>query len=71
MAVEKDSKVYTEKQKALRATMDKIEKTYGKGSIIKMGDEEDVIIDVINQKEVVFKGALDVWGCTLGRDIGT
>ena len=29
----------TDKLKALRAAMDKIEKNYGKGSIMKLGDE--------------------------------
>ena len=34
----------TDKLKALRAAMDKIEKNYGKGSIMKLGDEniEDI-----------------------------
>ena len=45
---EKDDKINIEKQKALRATMDKIEKTYGKGSIMKMGDEEVVKTEVIS-----------------------
>lgn len=39
MAEEKDNN--NEKLKALRAAMDKIEKTYGKGSIMKMGDEKE------------------------------
>ena len=33
--------VNADKLKALRAAMDKIEKNYGKGSIMKLGDESD------------------------------
>ena len=69
MAVEKDSKVYTEKQKALRATMDKIEKTYGKGSIMKMGDEEVVQIEVISSGSIALNVALGVGGYPRGRVI--
>ena len=69
MAVDKDSKVYTEKQKALRATMDKIEKTYGKGSIMKMGDEEVVKIDVISSGSIALNVALGVGGYPRGRVI--
>lgn len=69
MAVDKDSKVYTEKQKALRATMDKIEKTYGKGSIMKMGDEEVVNIEVISSGSIALNVALGVGGYPRGRVI--
>ena len=34
----KESKVNQEKLKALQLTMDKIEKSYGKGAIMRMGD---------------------------------
>ena len=37
----------TDKLKALRAAMDKIEKNYGKGSIMKLGDESIEDIEVI------------------------
>ncbi len=69
MAVEKENKVNTEKQKALRATMDKIEKTYGKGSIMKMGDEEVVNIDVISSGSIALNVALGVGGYPRGRVI--
>ena len=69
MAVDKDSTVYTEKQKALRATMDKIEKTYGKGSIMKMGDEEGVQIEVISSGSIALNVALGVGGYPRGRVI--
>ena len=37
----------SEKLKALQAAMDKIEKSFGKGSIMKMGDEVVEQVDVI------------------------
>jgi recombination protein RecA len=67
MAEEKDNKVNTEKQKALRATMDKIEKTYGKGSIMKMGDEKIVEISVISSGSIALNVALGVGGYPRGR----
>ena len=60
MAEVKENKMTTEKQKALRATMDKIEKTYGKGSIMKMGDEEIVEISVIPSGSIALNVALGV-----------
>ena len=67
MAEKKDEKVNTEKQKALRATMDKIEKTYGKGSIMKMGDEKIVEISVISSGSIALNAALGVGGYPRGR----
>ena len=69
MAKEKDNKVNTEKQKALRATMDKIEKTYGKGSIMKMGDEKIVETLVIPSGSIALNVALGVGGYPRGRVI--
>ena len=37
----------SEKLKALQAAMDKIEKTFGKGSIMKMGDDNVQEVEVI------------------------
>ena len=39
--------VSSEKLKALQAAMDKIEKSFGKGSIMKMGDESVEQVEVI------------------------
>ena len=66
---EKDDKVNIEKQKALRATMDKIEKTYGKGSSMKMGDEEVVKTEVISSGSIALNVALGVGGYPRGRVI--
>jgi recombination protein RecA len=41
-----------EKFKALQLTLDKLEKTYGKGSIMKLGDQ------VIEQLEVIPTGSI-------------
>lgn len=67
MAEQKDDKINKEKQKALRATMDKIEKTYGKGSIMKMGDEEVVQTEVISSGSIALNVALGVGGYPRGR----
>ena len=69
MAEQKDDKINKEKQKALRATMDKIEKTYGKGSIMKMGDEEVVQTEVISSGSIALNVALGVGGYPRGRVI--
>jgi len=58
-----------EKMKALRAAMDKIEKTYGKGSIMKMGDEQVVDVSVISSGSISLNVALGVGGYPRGRVI--
>lgn len=45
----------TDKLKALRAAMDKIEKNYGKGSIMKLGDENIEDIEVIPTGSIALK----------------
>ena len=47
MAEEK-KEVNKEKQKALQLTMDKLEKTYGKGSIMRLGDQAIENVEAIN-----------------------
>ncbi|MDR0845250.1 MAG: recombinase RecA [Tannerella sp.] len=58
-----------DKLKALRATMDKIEKSYGKGSIMKLGDETIEDIDVIPSGSIGLNAALGVGGYPRGRVI--
>ncbi|MCL1937932.1 MAG: recombinase RecA [Candidatus Azobacteroides sp.] len=58
-----------EKLKALRAAMDKIEKNYGKGSIMKMGDSAVEEIAVIPTGSVALNAALGVGGYPRGRVI--
>lgn len=56
-----------EKLKALRATMEKIEKSYGKGAIMKLGDERIEEIDVISTGSIALNAALGVGGYPRGR----
>ena len=59
----------SEKLNALKAAMDKIEKTYGKGSIMKMGDEKIEEISVIPTGSSGLNVALGVGGYPRGRVI--
>ena len=59
----------SEKLKALQAAMDKIEKTYGKGSIMKMGSEKVEEIPVIPTGSIGLNAALGVGGYPRGRVI--
>jgi recombination protein RecA len=58
-----------EKLKALRAAMDKIEKSYGKGSIMKLGEENIENIPVIHTGSIGLDAALGVGGYPRGRVI--
>ncbi len=58
-----------EKLKALQAAMDKIEKSYGKGSIMKMGDDKVEDIPVISSGSIGLNAALGVGGFPRGRVI--
>ena len=59
----------SEKLKALQAAMDKIEKSFGKGSIMKMGDEKIEDIEVIATGSIGLNVALGVGGYPRGRII--
>jgi len=61
--------VNKEKLKALQLTMDKIDKTYGKGTIMKMGDNEVESIPVISTGSLSLDMALGVGGFPRGRVI--
>ncbi|MDR3195029.1 MAG: recombinase RecA [Tannerella sp.] len=61
--------VGSDKLKALRATMDKIEKSFGKGSIMKLGDEKIEDIEVIPTGSIALNAALGVGGYPRGRVI--
>jgi recombination protein RecA len=64
MSKEKDSKL-----KALQLTLDKLDKTYGKGTVMKMGDVEIEKIDSISIGSLTLDGALGVGGYPKGRVI--
>jgi recombination protein RecA len=56
-----------EKMKALQLTMDKLEKTYGKGAIMKMGDSAIEQIEVIKTGSIGLDIALGIGGFPKGR----
>lgn len=57
------------KLKALQAAMSKIEKDFGKGSIMRMGDEQVENVDVIPTGSIALDAALGVGGYPRGRII--
>ncbi len=57
----------SEKLKALQLTMDKLDKTYGKGSVMRLGDSPAVEIDVIPTGSLTLDLALGVGGFPKGR----
>ena len=59
----------SEKLKALQAAMDKIEKTFGKGSIMKLGDDNVQDVEVIPTGSIALNAALGVGGYPKGRII--
>ena len=56
-----------EKLKALQLTIDKIEKTYGKGTIMKLGDEAVEQVEAISTGSITLDGALGIGGLPKGR----
>jgi recombination protein RecA len=61
--------VVDEKMKVLKLALDKIEKDYGKGSIMLLGDKQQVAIDVISTGSLGLDVALGVGGFPRGRVI--
>lgn len=59
--------VNPEKLKALQLTMDKLDKTYGKGTVMKLGDEPIEKIEVISSGSLTLDLALGVNGYPKGR----
>ena len=59
----------TEKLKALQLTLEKIDKTYGKGAIMKLGDSPIESIEVISTGSIGLDIALGVGGLPKGRVI--
>ncbi len=59
----------SERLKALQAAMEKIEKNFGKGSIMKLGDDNFESIDVIPTGSIALNTALGVGGYPRGRII--
>ncbi len=62
MASEKDSKL-----KALQLTLDRLDKTYGKGTVMKMGDSVYEVVESISTGSIGLDFALGVGGYPRGR----
>ena len=69
MTKEEKTQVNKEKLKALQLTMDKIEKSYGKGSIMRFGDKPVVDVPAISSGSIALDIALGVGGFPKGRVI--
>ncbi|HOI33409.1 MAG TPA: recombinase RecA, partial [Bacteroidales bacterium] len=66
-AKENADKVKLEKLKALEATLGTIEKNYGKGSIMKLGDNAIESIESISTGSIALDAALGIGGLPKGR----
>src|SRR5246127_1244430 len=62
-------KINSEKLKALQLTLDKLEKTYGKGTVMKLGDVAVEPMEVISTGSLGLDIALGVGGLPKGRVI--
>ena len=56
-----------EKLKALQVTLDRLDKSYGKGSVMRLGDEPIEKIDIIKTGSITLDRALGVGGFPKGR----
>ena len=61
--------VKADKLKALKLTLDKLDKTYGKGTVMKMGDAPDKSVESISSGSLGLDIALGVGGYPKGRVI--
>jgi recombination protein RecA len=66
-AIEPKKTVNSEKLKALQLTLDKLEKTYGKGSIMRLGDSKVEAIEAISTGSLGLDIALGIGGLPKGR----
>lgn len=65
--LEKTPSISEEKNKALKLAIEKIEKDFGKGSIMKLGDKPAINVDVIPTGALALDVALGVGGIPRGR----
>jgi len=63
------AEVNKEKAKALQLTLDKLEKAYGKGTIMRLGDNAIEAVDVISTGSIGLDAALGIGGLPKGRVI--
>lgn len=57
----------TEKLKALKLTLDKLDKAYGKGAVMRLGDSKVVEAEVISSGSIALDAALGIGGYPRGR----
>ena len=69
MAKEDLQKINSEKLKALQLTIEKIEKSYGKGSIMRMGDKPVDDVPAIHSGSIALDLAMGIGGYPKGRVI--
>ena len=62
MSEQKDSKL-----KALKLALDKLDKTYGKGSVMRLGDQEVEKVESISSGSIGINVALGIGGYPKGR----
>ena len=67
--VQKETAPMSDKMKALQMAMEKIDKTFGKGSIMRMGEEKVEEVEVIPTGSIGLNAALGVGGYPKGRII--
>jgi len=66
---DKNADVKSDKLKALQAALDKIEKDFGKGTIMKMGDKAVEDVPIISSGSIGIDNALGIGGYPRGRVI--
>ena len=67
MAAKNDNKIMTEKDKALEAALQQIQKQFGKGAIMKLGDNKGLNIETISTGSITLDIATGVGGIPRGR----
>ncbi len=67
--VKSGAEIAPEKLKALQATLDKIEKDYGKGTVMKMGEQPKWEVSTIASGSIALDNALGIGGYPRGRVI--
>ena len=59
------SEANQEKLKALQMTMERLDKAYGKGTVMRLGDDSKQDIEVISTGSISLDLALGIKGCLL------
>lgn len=67
--VKRGAEISPERLKALQATLDKLEKDYGKGTVMKLGDEPKWEVSTIPSGSIALDHALGIGGYPRGRVI--